>query len=391
MLDHPAITDPHYSTWLLSWQDGGFRFFEPVGPDGIGILDTYYLSYALVILISWVLFRRWQANGSLKCHRYQLYDMAIVTILGVLIGSKLAYVLFYFPEYYIEHPSEIFLNWSGMAGHGSFAGVGLGFWWYCRRTKLNPLHVLDHAVLGAIWAAILCRFANWLNGELYGRSASADLPWASRFVMRDELGNSLWHDANGDLWRIVTHRGGEALQRPLIEAVESAPPHAFESFQTMAAQFPRADFPHLWQTLQPTPESPFIDTARMITDPSHPSQIYEAILGGVVLMILLYIVRARTKIVGTVAATFLIGYGLVRIFIEFFRQQDIQRSGGLFDIISMGQLLSIVLVTVGVIVLRRARRLALPIGEVQLPPLPNRRNAPPSAPPPPPETERDQP
>jgi len=357
IIDHPSITNPDYTTIILSWFDGGLRFFEspPAGSGGLVLLDTYYLSYAIVILIAWILFRRWQKSGSLLCHQYQLYDMAIVTILSVLFGAKLAYVLFYYPEYYLERPWEIITNWSGMSSHGAFAGVAFGFWWYCRNQKLNFLHIADHAVIGGVMAPVFVRIANWLNGELYGRSVSADIPWAMRFPMKDELGRRLYQDHTNTVYALARDIGPNGNEIQQLVPLDRAPHHAFETFQIMQQQFPQESNPHLWGHLRST-DGGIKHVTSVITDASHPSQLYELLLGGIALLIVLLVVRSRAKVVGTVAATFLIGYGLVRIAIEMVRQQDPQRSAGFFEYVSMGQLLSFALVMFGIIMIRRSRR-----------------------------------
>lgn len=358
VIDHPAITDPDYTTIVLSWFDGGLKFFEPVpfGSDGVVLLDTYYLSYALVILAAWVLFRRWQKSGSLIIKPYQIYDLAIITILGVLLGAKAAYVLFYFPEYYVSRPWEIITNWSGMSSHGAMAGVFIGFWWYCRRQKLNFLHLGDHAVIGGAFAPVFVRAANWLNGELYGRSCDPGLPWAMRFPLRDELGRRIYIDADNTPYSLISSvvDSGDVTQH--LEPMAKAPHHAFEPFATMSSQFPQDQSGHLWATLHVGDNGPLRRVVAAVTDASHPSQLYELLLGGIVLITVLSVVRSKSCIAGTVASVFLIGYGIVRILVELVRQQDPQRSGGFFELLTLGQLLSIALVCAGVLMLRHARR-----------------------------------
>jgi prolipoprotein diacylglyceryltransferase len=379
LIDHPSITDPGFTTTVLSWFDGGLHFFEspPAASSGAVILDTYYLAYGLVIAIAFFIFRHYQKHGALKAWRYQVYDMAIIAILGVLLGAKVGYILFYNLEYYIDHPADIVLNWSGMASHGAMVGLAVGFFWYCRKTGLLFRHIADYMVLGGVCAPVFVRIANWLNGELYGRSCSADLPWAMRFPMRDEVGRSLWIDRQEHLYRLISHAPdgtplidpATSVNRSFLQPLAEAPKHAHESFNTISEQFHGSTFPHNHGTnAVGTADGPRVEVYRLLTDASHPSQIYELILGGIVLMTLLWIVRARAKLSGTVAATFLIGYGLCRFTVEFFRQQDPQRSYGLFQSISMGQWLSFVLVAAGIVMLRYSRRHPVPVNAVPMPP-----------------------
>jgi phosphatidylglycerol:prolipoprotein diacylglycerol transferase len=91
-----------------------------------------------------------------------------------------------------------------------------------------------------------------------------------------------------------------------------------------------------------------IHVARLITDPSHPSQFYQLIVSGIILLSVLLFIKRRTQKVGVLSASFLCGYGLSRILMEFFRQQDAQRSEGIFQAISMGQFLSIAMIAAGI-------------------------------------------
>jgi len=375
MHQHPAISNPDFTTVLLGWGESGLQVLPK--HTNVVLLDTYYLSYFLVILISWVMFQVWRRRGTVKLWPWQIYDLAIITILGVLLGAKLFYVLFYFPEYYVANPIQIITNWSGMASHGAFIGVTLGFWLYTRRTKVNFLHLADHAVLGGIWAVLLVRIANFMNGELFGRSASPDLPWAMQFQMRDAFGQPLYQDAAGNLYAAVASEGPTRLE-PLADGLS----RGYEPFAAMSQNFPIADYAHLWATLPVGEGGGFRQVVRVITDPSHPSQLYEAILGGVVLMAILWLIRAKAKLVGTVAASFLIGYAIVRFVVEAFRQQDLQRSAGLFQWISMGQIFSLAMLAVGVALLLHAKRRGQLIASIEMPPKTSKPQPPEAAEPP---------
>lgn len=343
-MDHPSLVFSEYSTIILSWFNGAIHFFEaPPKGQGFVILEAYYASYFLCFLISYGLYRRWQKQGSLRLIPSQLTDVMLFGIFGVFVGARLVYALFYNLEFFLREPWAIF-GGSGMASHGAILGV-VGFLiFYARRYRLSSLHLLDHAAIGACIGAITIRIANFLNGELYGRSS--DLPWAMRFPMRDGLGRPLFIDESNQVHALeyASPENGFGYLRLL----EKEPQHSFESFGTVVADFPS----QLFRIAADTPEGPLKLVARLVTDPSHPSQLYQMFLSGVVLLVALLWIRSKKLGDGFVTGSFLALYGLSRIFTEFFRQPDPQRSEGLFQILSMGQILSLGLIVAGAIVLR---------------------------------------
>ncbi|MFH1829917.1 MAG: prolipoprotein diacylglyceryl transferase [Pseudomonadota bacterium] len=367
VINHPEITNPKYSTIMLSWFDGAFHFFErvPIGGDTVVLLSTYYFAYFLCFVVIFFMIRHWQRDGSFKVLPYQVFDLMIVTIIGVLLGAKLAYVLFYNLEFFIEHPLQIFTNWSGMSSHGAAAGFILGLWLYCRRAKINFLHVLDQAGVCVAVAPIFIRTANFLNGELYGRSASEAIPWAMRFYMSDGVGRPLCIDRFGDVYRLIRFSdAGELLSRAYLKPLGAVFKQGYESFAFISKNFPD----HILAIPVGRESGPIELVARLITDPRHPSQFYQLLVSGVLLLTVLLIIRKRVKTVGITAACAFVGYGITRFFVEFFRAQDFQRSTGMFQYISMGQILSLVLIAVGVGVFIYSRRQGLKIADLTYPP-----------------------
>jgi len=192
-------------------------------------------------------------------------------ILGVILGGRLGYVLFYNPTYYAAHPLEVLYVWQGgMSFHGGLIGPILTGWYYCKRANLPFLTLLDRFAIVAPLGLAFGRAGNFINGELWGRVVSnpADVPWAMIF-------------------------------------------------------------PHAGMELR------------------HPSQLYEMLLEGVLLFALLWFTRQRKWPLGSRIAIFLIGYALARIFCENFRQPD-AHIGFLFGSITMGMLLSSVMLVAGI-------------------------------------------
>jgi len=206
-------------------------------------------------------------------------DLLLWATLGVVLGGRIGYVLFYNPAHYFSHPIDIFRVWSGgMSFHGGFLGVAVALFAYGRWRGVGLDRLLDIAAPGVPVGLMLGRIANFINGELFGRVS--DVPWAMVFPM-----------------------GGDV--------------------------------------------------------PRHPSQLYEAGLEGVVLFIALRIATHHYKALarpGMVSAVFAIGYALARIVSEFFRQPDVQ-IGYLEGGLTMGMVLSLPLLAIGIWLMLRARQL----------------------------------
>jgi phosphatidylglycerol:prolipoprotein diacylglycerol transferase len=232
----------------------------------------YALAYISGLLGGWYYLRRLIRKAPHAMTELQVDDFIVWATLGVVLGGRIGFVLFYKPTFFLENPIEIFSVWKGgMSFHGGALGVILAIILFCKRKDLSILAVGDLICVAQPLGQFFGRIANFVNGELYGRPASDDLPWAMIF---------------------------------------------------------------------PTDE---LQVAR------HPSQLYEAGLEGLALLMVLHLLwrieGVRMK-PGTLAGCFLAGYGLARITCEFFREPD-SYLGFLWGGATMGQLLSIPLVMVG--------------------------------------------
>jgi len=249
------------------------------GPFGI---RWYAVAYIIGLVGGWKYMRWLVSKAPYAMSAEQVDDFLVWVTMGVVLGGRLGFVLFYKPLFYLSHPFEALMVWQGgMSFHGGALGVILAIILYARKYKLNLFAVGDAVCTVVPIGLFLGRIANFVNGELFGREAPDDLPWA-----------------------MVFPNGGPIAR--------------------------------------------------------HPSQLYEAGLEGLALFVLLNIlwrieaVRLRS---GTVAGAFLTGYGLARIIGEFFRQPD-SYLGFLWGGATMGQLLSIPFVLVGLGLIAKARRAA---------------------------------
>ena len=148
-----------------------------VGPVAV---RWYGLMYLAGFAAGWWLGTRRIARGLAPVTREQFDDLLFLTVLGVVLGGRLGYVLFYKPGYYFSHPLEIFAIWQGgMSFHGGFLGVLLAMVFAARKHRIPWLSVMD-------FVAPLCpigfaagRLGNFINGELWGRVT--DVPWGMVF------------------------------------------------------------------------------------------------------------------------------------------------------------------------------------------------------------------
>lgn len=253
------------------------RFGIPIAIHWYGI--TYLVAFALFLWLA----RVRAARAPFRDHGWNkrdIEDLLFYGVLGVVIGGRLGYVLFYQPGYFVEHPLEILFVWQGgMSFHGGLVGVILAMYLFARQRGIPFFALTDIVASATPIGLLLGRIANFINGELYGRAS--DVPWAMVF---------------------------------------------------------------------PDPNSGGL--------PRHPSQLYEAALEGVVLFLLLFALAHFTRAserLGRLSGIFLIGYGVARIIVEFFREPDAQLGYLLGGTVTMGQILSLPMIALGIVLVLRAR------------------------------------
>jgi phosphatidylglycerol:prolipoprotein diacylglycerol transferase len=253
--------------------------FDPVAIQvGPLAIRWYGLMYLVGFALAYGLGRLRIARGMAgRVTVHVLDDLLFYCVLGVILGGRLGYVLFYKPGYYLQHPLEILAVWQGgMAFHGGFLGVLVAIWWVAHKHHLRWLEITDFFAPLSPLAFAAGRLGNFINGELWGRVT--DVAW------------------------------GMVFQNPA------------------AGPLPR-----------------------------HPSQLYQFALEGVALFVILWIYSSRPRPAGAVSAAFLIGYGLARFAVEFFREPD-DFLGLLALNLSMGQWLSVPMIVAGVALFAWSKR-----------------------------------
>jgi phosphatidylglycerol:prolipoprotein diacylglycerol transferase len=165
-----------------------FPVFDPVavwlGPFAI---RWYALAYITGIVLGWLYARALLKNerlwgGPAPISLTQLDDFILWVTIGIILGGRTGYVLFYNLPFFIEHPVEIFELWNGgMSFHGGFMGCVAAVIWFCRVNQLPILSLGDVTTAVGPIGLFLGRIANFINGELWGRAADPSLPWAMIF------------------------------------------------------------------------------------------------------------------------------------------------------------------------------------------------------------------
>jgi phosphatidylglycerol:prolipoprotein diacylglycerol transferase len=230
-------------------------------------------------------------------------------VFGVLIGGRLGYMLFYDLTGFLRDPLMFFRVWEGgMSAHGGMLGVVLYTLWYAWRHRVNWPGLGDNLVVGASLGLFFGRLANFINGELYGRPT--DVAWAVKFP--SEL-----RELPAEVQRRVVGAAQEMLAGPVgLEEIMAAAPSS-PSLRDLLAGF---------------------------LTPRHPSQIYEALLEGLLLFAVLWLLRTRVRVPnGVITGVFFIGYAVTRGVVEMFRFPD----AGYVGILTKGQFLSVFLLLIG--------------------------------------------
>ena len=242
-------------------------------------LQYYGLMYIVAFALTYFLvLYRVKYEARFEFSKAQVNDLTTYAILGLIIGARFGYVIFYNLSYYLRHPLEIILPFSfsngftftgisGMSYHGGLIGILLLVFWYIRKAKLNYWDVMDLYVPVVPLGYTFGRLGNFINGELFGRTTTA----------------------------------------------------------AIGMYFPQA------------PEKVL----------RHPSQLYEAFFEGIFLFVILWSIRKFNVPRGAMLALYVIGYGVVRFVIEFFREPD-SHMGFVLSFFSMGQILCALMIAGGI-------------------------------------------
>lgn len=366
VLDHPKLSTDWFTTVLLRWHSDGLVIYDRWVLNGSGLnlwthssggdvlLDFYYFTYFFAFCVLLFFLTKYRREGWLRVKPHVPYDVVLIGLAGVLIGAKVTYIFVYYPEFYFGDPpvgppntsemlSRIFLNWSGMASHGAITGCVLGAFFYWLFKRAPVAHVGDVGCMVSPFGAIGVRLANFANGELYGREVTSDLPWAMRFPFRSDTGNRVIFQ-NGQYFERVKDTATDQWNLVRLEDI----PNGTELYLREGDHVYHA-------TADKVPHEHLMDVWQVVTTPRHPSQLYQALVEGLILFLFLLWMRKRVKRAGVLSSLFLMGYPICRFAVEFFRQPDAQFKESSNDIgtilagLSMGQILSIAMLIMGAV------------------------------------------
>jgi len=244
--------------------------FDPVAFQIMSFeIRWYSLAYIFGIIIGWSLCKKIFIKDTKINEKFD--DYLTYLILGIIIGGRLGYILFYNFNYYLNNFFDIFKIWQGgMSFHGGLLGIIVASIIFGKKNNQDPFIYMDLVSLVAPIGIFFGRLANFINSELYG--IASNIPWSVIFVKVDNLSR-------------------------------------------------------------------------------HPSQLYEAILEGIILFLILMHFRKKNYLTkpGLISGLFLIFYSIFRFFVEFYRVPD-EQIGYLAFNLSMGQIISLVFLIIGTII-----------------------------------------
>ena len=159
--------------------------FDPVAFQIISLeIRWYSLAYIIGIILGWAYCKKKLIEEQRILGLFD--DFITYLIIGVILGGRLGYALFYNPKYYLENPLEILMVWNGgMSFHGGLIGVIIVSQLFSKKHKINKFIFLDLVALSAPIGIFFGRIANFINSELIGRAT--DLPWSVQFVLIDNI------------------------------------------------------------------------------------------------------------------------------------------------------------------------------------------------------------
>ena len=159
--------------------------FDPVAFEILSFeIRWYSLAYIFGIIIGWSLCKKTLIKNSDISEKFD--DHITYLIIGIILGGRLGYILFYNPRYYLENPAEILMVWNGgMSFHGGLIGVVIASKLFSSKHKTNQFIFLDLVALSAPIGVFFGRIANFINSELYGRAT--DVPWSVQFILIDNI------------------------------------------------------------------------------------------------------------------------------------------------------------------------------------------------------------
>lgn len=303
-----------------------------------GGLRWYGLSYLAGFFLGYLLIRRVVSAGVSPLKPQQAADLVVTIAIGIVIGGRLGYVLFYKPDLLVEFTPGSFPWWGalkvnegGMASHGGILGGIAGCVFFAWRHGVRVAHLLDLMAFGGPLGLFMGRVANFINGELYGRPCPSDFALAVQFPQ--EI---------AETWQ----RGSERMDE-LVALANDSGHFDLDTYQLgeLAAQRVQAG------------DTPWVELLQTHLTPRYPSQLFAGVTEGLVVFTVLLIVYHRPVKAGLVGGWFCVSYALMRVLNELFRLPDAHlMADGKIPPVTRGQWLSLGLLVLGIVTIALAKR-----------------------------------
>lgn len=334
-----------FSPFVIQFTESlGIRWY------GLSYLAGFFCAYVFIIWIS----RRQRLGLNVELTG----DFVTTAAVGILIGGRLGYCLFYSPSLFIQFKASfpfwgvLAINEGGMSSHGGMIGLVSAIFFYSWKTGLSTLYLLDLAAITGPIGIFFGRIANFINGELVGREAGSHFQFAVKFP-QDILNWPQYELSSlGKLGDVMDHIPGVGKSEWL---------NWIDQFRTNPEVHDRVQSALSEVLVQIQSGNQSIKTLiEPLLIPRYPSQIFEACGEGLFLFLLLFIIWYKPRRPGVVGSLFLVFYSIARILGERYRLPDLNIG---FDFLELtrGQILSIVMLTIGLwLLFFFSRRVTLP-------------------------------
>ena len=308
-----------------------FSYIHTLDPFLIKFTDNfgirwYGLSYLIGFLIAFNFFKWLHKNGKTPLNITQINDLIFYSILGVILGGRFGYVLFYDPSLLFSFSTKIpfwgalAINNGGMSSHGGMIGVFISFIIFSKKNHLPMLHIFDLGAIGVLPGLFLGRISNFINAELWGRK-----------IINFES-NSWWHiKYPTEITEKWLYSNDQRLTE--INNIKEIPKDEFF-------------YKNIIREIKNGNEN-IINIVEPLLTPYWPSQIIQAFFEGPILFITLILIQIKFKKKGMISSFFLMFYGIYRILTEFVREPD--EGVTLIFGFTRGQQLSLIMIIAGLL------------------------------------------
>jgi phosphatidylglycerol---prolipoprotein diacylglyceryl transferase len=303
----------------------------------------YGLSYMIGFICSYFLIRWLCEKQKMGLTKEMVSDFVTYCAIGTMVGGRLGYCLFYSPDLFIKFRPDfpfwgvLAVNEGGMASHGGMIGIVVAVFLFSRKYGINMLYLMDLVCLCGPVGIFFGRIANFINGELVGRPIQSFVSWAVKFPQDMLSWTVLDKDKYLALTDVYQKLGGSPDQwKTWVETFDSAAKNNIYPFINRLIEETHKHNDVVLKAIEP------------LLIPRHPSQLYGALLEGLAVFIILFLMWRTPKKLGMIAAGFGFLYSISRIVVEFYRMPDAHIGLQLFDL-SRGQWLSIGLALIAMI------------------------------------------